>query len=565
MAESSKKPTRILVVDDEQIVLSLLSDALSDVGYEVTSTISAVEAIEMVRTSNFDFIMTDIRMPEMNGIDLVKKVHEIRPTIGVIFMTGYANLDTAKQAIKEGAYDYIMKPFELVEVRQAIARAVEKKKQSSEATLSDQLNKIADLSKMIYTSGDSASLLELSLSFAILQGDAQGGMAFYYNRAQERLTVKVAGDVPCQPDGEHQCEFPASQWDAVPIQKSCYVLADENGHPLSKTDLFQECRDKILPRDWRDSKSVVIIPLIRSSRLMGFLTLFHQTPDYQLKQTEVQFLNFISSQLSISLENLELLEASQEAYRRLEYLQDQTIHLEKMATRGQMSAEIGHELNNYLGVVVANFQLMNKRLQRGITDDLDRYTSSIEVHLDKISNFCKRLMDYAAFKASFSRDDINDLIGRVVEFLRPQKRFRHIEFALELQDSPVEAEIDTGLIEQLLYNLLNNAADAMKDAETKLITLRTGSLANGSISFSVSDTGAGIAAQNLQRIFHEKFTTKDSGHGIGIIVCKNIIDRHHGDIAVESVPGGGTTFTITLPTTHEDTQRISRPTTPVSS
>ncbi|NMC44389.1 MAG: sigma-54-dependent Fis family transcriptional regulator, partial [candidate division Zixibacteria bacterium] len=179
----------ILVVDDEQIVLNLVEDTLTDEGYTVTTTLSAHAAIELVKKNYFDFVLTDIRMPEMNGIELIKQIHQIAPTVGVIFMTGYANLDTAKQAIKEGAYDYIMKPFELSEIRQAIARAVQQKQNATEATLSQELNKITGLSNLMYASGDPVSLLQLSLSFAVIQGSGEIGVAVYYDRHAEELAV----------------------------------------------------------------------------------------------------------------------------------------------------------------------------------------------------------------------------------------------------------------------------------------------------------------------------------------------------------------------------------------
>jgi signal transduction histidine kinase len=282
--------------------------------------------------------------------------------------------------------------------------------------------------------------------------------------------------------------------------------------------------------------------------MLGFLSLFHDTPDYELKDSDTQVLNFISSQLAISLENLQLLQDSREAYQRLEYLQDQTIQMEKMATRGQMSAEIGHELNNYLGVVTANFQLMNLRIQKGVTEGLDRFTDSINDHLDKISRFIKGLMDYSSFKkAAFEMVDINQMLRQIVEFLRPQKRFRAFDIVINTDRDVLEAQVDQGLIEQVIYNLLNNASDASADSPLKRIEITTAPGDNDMIRISIKDCGKGIDEEHLKRIFKEKFTTKDTGHGIGLVVCKNIIDKHQGRITALSAPGQGTEFVIELP------------------
>ncbi|MCP4570546.1 MAG: response regulator [FCB group bacterium] len=559
MADKSKtSEASILVVDDEQIVLNLVEDTLTDDGYDVTITISAKEAIELVKQHHFDFILTDIRMPEMNGIELVKEIHEIVPTLGVIFMTGYANLDTAKQAIKEGAYDYIMKPFELSEIRQAISRAVAQRQSATEATLSQELNKIADLSSMMYASGDLASLMQLSLSFAIIQSKAKAGVAVYFNSRQEELIVMQA-------DGrsggaEEVCRFgvPASDWKMIPTPTAACLLENEVNHPLFGLSQFQAHKDKILPGESDQSKAVVIVPLVRADTMLGIISLFHENSEYQLKSSDTRFLGFISNQLAISLENLQLLEDSREAYSRLEELQDQTIQMEKMATQGQMSAEIGHELNNYLGVVVANFQLMNLRIRKGATEGLERFTESIEDHLDKISRFTKGLMDNSSMKkATFAKTDMNTLLTRIIEFLRPQKRFRDFDFDIKLNNDLPQIEIDQGFIEQVLYNLFNNAADASIDSPIKKIDIGSSVTADGLVRISIKDYGSGISEEKLPKLFKEKFTTKETGHGIGLVVCRNIVQRHNGKISVQSVSGQGTAFFIDLPENQDITEKTA--------
>lgn len=542
----------ILVVDDEQIVLNLVEDTLTDEGYTVTTTLSAHAAIELVKKNYFDFVLTDIRMPEMNGIELIKQIHQIAPTVGVIFMTGYANLDTAKQAIKEGAYDYIMKPFELSEIRQAMARAVQQRQSATEATLTQELNKITGLSNLMYASGDLASLLQLSLSFAVIQGSAEVGVAVYYDRHAEELAVTRTARQAGASEEVRRLPLPPEQWAMVSPVRTATLIRQEADHPLCGLNIFGAQRNLLLPDQFDRTETAVIVPLIRSEKVLGFLSLFYAAADYDLKGSDTRFLDFISSQLAISLENLELLEDSREAYRRLEHLQEQTLQLEKMATRGQMSAEIGHELNNYLGVVVANFQLMNLRLKKGVTEGLDRFTESIQDHLDKISRFTKGLMDYSSLQqATFAKADLNQLLQRVMEFLQPQKRFRQISIDTAFAPGALEAEVDQGLIEQVLYNLLNNAADALAEATVKKIEIGTARLSDDMIRLTVRDYGGGIPEEQCKKLFKEKFTTKQSGHGIGLVVCKNIIDKHNGRISVDSVPGQETIFTIDLPVVHQ--------------
>lgn len=180
---------KILIVDDEEIVLSLARDALEEAGYIIGLAGGGQEAIDQLNREYFDFILTDIRMPGIDGLQLSRKAREINPSIGVIFMTGYANLNTAKDAIKEGAYDYIMKPFELKELRQAVKNAIKKKQKDTEKTLSSELDRLSDLNQLMYTVSDRKSLMRLSLGFAMMQSKAQVGSIIYRNNNENEMGV----------------------------------------------------------------------------------------------------------------------------------------------------------------------------------------------------------------------------------------------------------------------------------------------------------------------------------------------------------------------------------------
>ncbi len=118
---------KILVVDDERPILLLLKEALTQWGYQVTCASSAAEALELLRTEIFDALITDIRMPDMNGLDLLRKVRKHDESIEVVIMTGYPTITSAVQALKEGAYDYLSKPLILDELRHLMARMMERR------------------------------------------------------------------------------------------------------------------------------------------------------------------------------------------------------------------------------------------------------------------------------------------------------------------------------------------------------------------------------------------------------------------------------------------------------
>src|SRR5215510_14152624 len=120
-------PAKILVVDDEKSILLLLKEALSQWGYQVTCASSATEALELLKNGLFDALISDVRMPDMSGLDLLREIRKQDESIEVVMMTGYPTIASAVQALKEGAYDYLSKPLILDELRHLMARLMERR------------------------------------------------------------------------------------------------------------------------------------------------------------------------------------------------------------------------------------------------------------------------------------------------------------------------------------------------------------------------------------------------------------------------------------------------------
>src|SRR5213080_1597360 len=121
------EPAKILVVDDEAAILRLLKEALTQWGYQVTSASSGAEALQALRGDMFDAVITDIRMPDMNGLELLKEIKRHDESVEVVVMTGYPTIASAVEALKEGAFDYLSKPLLLDELRHLMARMTERR------------------------------------------------------------------------------------------------------------------------------------------------------------------------------------------------------------------------------------------------------------------------------------------------------------------------------------------------------------------------------------------------------------------------------------------------------
>jgi len=262
-----------------------------------------------------------------------------------------------------------------------------------------------------------------------------------------------------------------------------------------------------------------------------------------------KFLAISAGQLAMSLENLDLLEEARAAYARLKELQDETIQLEKMATRGEMSAEIGHELNNFVGVVAGNLSLLEFQLQKQNYGDLARYVRAMQDTIENIKKFTANLMELTPISSKKEVIHFDRLLAEVIDYLKPQRRFRDVRIACDdLDDMSIPFEADSVHIQQLLYNLFNNAADATSNSKRREITVATTRCdKQNKFVFSISDTGSGIDPDYLAKAFREKFTTKAGGHGFGLLVCSRIIESHGGNVNISSIPNEGTTIQVEFP------------------
>jgi len=125
--QSWTEPPRVLAVDDEQVVCESIRRVLSEEGYEVATTTSSKQGLDMLRKDRYDLLLLDIKMPEMDGIELLKAARELSPDTEVLIVTGYATIETAVEAIKLGAFDYLEKPVSPPQLLVAAARALERK------------------------------------------------------------------------------------------------------------------------------------------------------------------------------------------------------------------------------------------------------------------------------------------------------------------------------------------------------------------------------------------------------------------------------------------------------
>jgi signal transduction histidine kinase len=245
---------------------------------------------------------------------------------------------------------------------------------------------------------------------------------------------------------------------------------------------------------------------------------------------------------------MDRIDEEKEIARRLRESQEQLVHAEKLASLGQLSASIAHEINNPLAGVLTYTKLLAKRisgdtLEKGAALD---YLSKMESEVGRCSRIIRNLLDFSRQTEPTLRPvDVNQVIEQVLAMVGHQAQLQNVEVRKEFGPSLPKVMADADKLQQVFTNLTLNAIQAMSGGG-KLI-LRT-SVANGQVRIDVQDTGCGISKENLSKLFTPFFTTKEkgSGVGLGLAVVRGIIERHKGEIKVQSEVGKGTTFSVYL-------------------
>lgn len=240
---------------------------------------------------------------------------------------------------------------------------------------------------------------------------------------------------------------------------------------------------------------------------------------------------------------------------------------EKLVARGEMASSIGHELNNYLAIIGNNAELLGLNLKKERFEKAEFNAQQIVESISKMKRFTDGLMDFSKLEAEIIDYDIRHLLDELLFSLKAQSRFKKIIFSVELPADLPKVAIDVGQIQQVFVNLLNNAADAIEERTASekekgqynykgKISIEANLASDKSnIAIQVRDNGSGITDEALVKIFQPHFTTKESGHGLGLANCKKIIENHKGEMKVSSKAGEGTEFKVVIPTAVADKRK----------
>jgi signal transduction histidine kinase len=254
-----------------------------------------------------------------------------------------------------------------------------------------------------------------------------------------------------------------------------------------------------------------------------------------------------------------LLSKLERAKRRVErYHYEQMKRADRLASIGEMAAGIAHEIKNPLAGIAGVIQVLKKDQQPG-----DPKRAVLDEVLSQVERMDKAVRNLLAFarppEPKMTMVDINELIGKLLDFLAPQFAKHGIAAERKLAAGLPWLVLDPDLMQQALLNIALNAIKAMPGGgqftvETSIDPPRPGGVP-GAIKIVFTDTGEGIKPENLSRIFSPFFTTRQQGTGLGLSITQRIVEQHNGEISVQSEPGSGSLFVISLPFPVNDKER----------
>lgn len=319
---------RIIVIDDERRMCDSLEALLSGTGYDVVTYQDSERAAQEIRSGHFDLIISDLKMPGLTGLDLLRIARGIDPQALVVLMTAYGSLETAIEAINEGAYDYLLKPVEFPQLELVIKRGLEKRRlgraksflltelQEKNRELNDRLeeiNALYEAGKSIGSTIELDALLTAIIRLATGVLHAKIGSIMLLDEGKTHLTIEAAIGL----DEE------VIRTTRLPIGSSIAGYVAETAEPLFVTDVEKDSRFKRENREERyGHASLLSVPLMLKNRVIGVINIAHKTSGGEFGEHDLKLLTTFATQAAVAIDNAATFHQLKRRIAELSTLQD---------------------------------------------------------------------------------------------------------------------------------------------------------------------------------------------------------------------------------------------------
>jgi len=287
-----------------------------------------------------------------------------------------------------------------------------------------------------------------------------------------------------------------------------------------------------------------VVPLIARDRALGIIVVDNPASNKAIGRDDLHFLQLIANQAGMAVENSMLYNRIEEAHANLRDARERLVHGERLAAIGEMAANLAHELKNPL-ITIGGFA---GRLVKGLPCD-SREHHYADTIVKEIGRLERMLADILGFSSKpticYNNCDVGDILEDCFTSCATTLEDHGVALAKSFEDGPWPIMGDAHQLKQVFLNLLLNACEAMSDGGSLHVSLTKVSLDKKYILVSIRDSGGGIPADMLRKIFNPFFTTKPNGTGLGLAIVNRILQNHGGSIEAAN-EGNGAVFTVIL-------------------
>ncbi|MDY6967867.1 MAG: response regulator [Spirochaetota bacterium] len=486
------KDTKILIIDDEAVIRDGCTKILTKEGWEAESVEDGLKGIERIKSKDFDLVLLDLMMPGLNGLEVINEVNKISSDIYIIVITGFATVETAVEAMKRGAYDYIPKPFTPDQLRVVVRKALEN--------------------------------MALRKETEFLRKEQEKGL---FAIAQEKSKIKTI--VNCMPDGVLVIDKEKKIALYNPAASKLLNIRDKDsiGKLLDESIICTEFSDMVSEVLNLDSNKYTTI----AGEILG-----------------VDSIPIIAHIAPVIMEDGEVLGA----VTIIKDISEQKA-IDKM--KSDFISKVTHELKAPVATINQLLMAILDGAVGELEEKQRQMIDRAKLRGDGLLELISDLLNISKIESGLAIQrkqplQISEVIDDVVDLLQPQADEKKISISISSIDNLPLINADKEGIREIFTNLISNG---IKYTNVNGVIQIDGEINNEYIIISVSDNGIGISELDQLYIFQRFFRVKNSttrqiiGTGLGLPIVKEIIDAHLGSINVESEPGKGSKFQVQLP------------------
>jgi signal transduction histidine kinase/CheY-like chemotaxis protein len=519
------------VVDDEPGIALLCQRILSRVGYDVVALTDPREAIEYLQHNRLDLLLVDIRMPEIDGFDVISRAQRAQPDVAVLVMTGFGTVETAIRALRQGVDGLVLKPFDRSqELLESVKQALTDNRRKRDTARAQALRPLFDATEALFSETDTNKLFPLIVNEICVHLNCTNA-AYYRVEGAKVSVVAQLGNI----------------LEVVEPNFATHLLSrvDADGNPIiiNATGPGEEDAQALLAS--LKLGAAILIPIARStpSAVRGVLFAARDANIPPFRGADLEMFLILSRQALVALENARLYADLRNYVRRVEESQEALLRAEKMAAAGRLTASIAHEVNNPLQSVQNCLHIAGR--EDVSPEKRKEYFDLAREELERLMKTMQRMLDfYRPGAIKVTRVDILDLLKHVLSLTSQQLGQRQIEVITNLPDSLPAIYAVNSQLQQIFINLILNAFDAMPGGGR--LTIEARPTGNG-VEMLFEDSGTGIPEDQRNNIFEPFFSTKDGGTGLGLTVSYNIVTAHGGTLDLVDGRGAGACFRLFLP------------------